>query len=163
MINMQTTNRELKLAIIDRIRQNPSFKQKLLDEILKTENEGFPLSLLNIDKLSNLEAIVKYLRENEDLAYKDIAKKLNRQPNTLAVVYKNSKQKHPEKIKNIDYTNYVPFSIFDDEKLSILESVVLHLIQEGKKQTQIARIIKRDARTIWTIANRIKQKIKNGN
>ena len=161
MIDDSITNRELEKAVLDRIRQNPEFKQKLIDEIFRVENEGFPLSLLNINTLSNLEVIVKYLRENKELSYREIATKLNRQSNTLAVVYKNAKRKNPDKLKNIDYTNLVPFSIFDDENLSVLESIIVYLQSTGKKQSQIARLINRDARTVWTIANRIKQKVKH--
>ncbi|MBT3297655.1 hypothetical protein HN385_01925 [archaeon] len=53
----------------------------------------------------------------------------------------------------------IPTSIFKNRKLSILEAIVVHL-KENKKMTyaQIARLLNRNDRTIWTAYNRTLKK-----
>ena len=147
-------------VILDHIRSNPLFKEQILKTINQNDEESFPLSLITIKQLANLEALVKYLRENKDLSYKEIGQKLNRKPNTLAVVYKNAKLKMQEPFKNLDDSTVIPYTAFSNDELSILESIVYYFQCQGKKQIQIAKLIERDSRTIWTINKRIKDKIK---
>lgn len=49
----------------------------------------------------------------------------------------------------------IPTSIFKNRKLSVLEAIVVHL-KEKKKMTyaQIARLLSRDDRTVWTAYQR---------
>jgi hypothetical protein len=55
-------------------------------------------------------------------------------------------------------TYYLPLSIFDEEK-SILECVVSHLkTNEKLSLAEIARLLDKDPRTIWTVWDRAKKK-----
>ena len=55
----------------------------------------------------------------------------------------------------------IPISIFDDRRLGVLESLVLYLkTNQSLKNSEIARILNRDSRTIWTVYSRVKKKVK---
>ena len=56
----------------------------------------------------------------------------------------------------------IPTTIFKDRTYSVLEAIVLYL-KEGKNLTyhEIAVLLNRDDRTVWTVYSRVKKK-KNG-
>ena len=55
----------------------------------------------------------------------------------------------------------IPLSIFDDRRLGVLESLVSYLRDNlSLKNSEIARLLNRDDRTIWTVYNRVQKKIK---
>ena len=57
----------------------------------------------------------------------------------------------------------IPVSIFNNYSLSALESVTKYLREElSLRYCEIASLLNRDDRTIWTVYSRIKNKIKNG-
>lgn len=155
---MKEKNSEEIKALIKKLMQNEASSQELINMINDVRRDELPLELLLITKLSNLEAIVKYLRENQNLSYKEIGTKLNRNSMTLAVTYKNAKEKMPEPIE-LEIKNTVPFSAFQND-LSIMESIVFYLSKQGLKQIQISKITGKDPRTIWTMLNRAQTKIK---
>ena len=144
---------------IDQFRHNKEFRDKLSKLVLENQSEHFPLGLLKNDKISTLEVLVKYLRENKKLCYKNIGKKLNRTPSALAVTYKQAKKKHKAPLLDVDFSIMIPYSIFDNKCFSVLECVIFYLKNQGRKQTEIARLIGKDPRTVWTIISRIKKKI----
>lgn len=55
----------------------------------------------------------------------------------------------------------IPSHIFKDRNLSVLESIVVFLKDNlNFNYSQIAKLLNRDDRTIWTVYNRSKKKIK---
>ena len=53
----------------------------------------------------------------------------------------------------------IPSYIFKDRKLSVLEAIVKYLKEERQlSYHEIAVLLKRDDRTIWTVYNRVKKK-----
>ncbi|MCH8022673.1 MAG: hypothetical protein IH932_02890 [Thaumarchaeota archaeon] len=55
----------------------------------------------------------------------------------------------------------IPTSIFRDRSLSVLEAIAEYLKeQEGMRYSEIAKLLNRDDRTIWTAYNRAKAKRK---
>lgn len=143
---------------LDQFRHNPDFRNKFSKLVLENQESHFPLSLLTLNNLSTLESVVKYLRENKHLCYKEMAKKLNRNPSALAVTYKQARTKHEALITEFDSSIMIPFAVFDRKELSVLECVIFYLQNQGRKQSEIARLIGKDPRTIWTIQSRIKKK-----
>jgi len=105
-------------------------------------------------KLGALEAITKYLRENLNLNYKEIAVLLNRNERTIWTAYNKSKQKQskPLEIKEIKIS--MPVSIFKNKKPTILESTIIYLKQKKLKYVEIADLLNRNQRNIWTIYSR---------
>ncbi|HLD04640.1 MAG TPA: hypothetical protein VJG90_02875 [Candidatus Nanoarchaeia archaeon] len=53
----------------------------------------------------------------------------------------------------------IPTKIFQDRRLAVLESIVLFLKEEQELSFhEIAILLNRDDRTIWTVYNRVKKK-----
>ena len=132
--------------------------------ILKKRNEDkktktIPVSVFN-RKISSLETIVKYLKENHNLSYKEIAFLLNRNYAPIAITYRNSIKKYSSKLKE-KHSEKIPISIFSNKKLSVLENIIVYLKETlGLSYRKISVMIQRDERTIWTCYNRAIKKMK---
>ena len=124
------------------------------------EDVKVPISVFNNDHLSSLENIVKYLRENLLLSFKQIADLTNRNNVALAVTYRNAKRKLAEKFVVTEISPYsIPVSILKDRKLSVLENIAAYLKDTfGLTYHAIAVLLNRDDRTIWTVYQRAKKK-----
>ena len=114
--------------------------------------EGIPGSIFSA-KLGISEAIVKYLRENKGMGFSEISKLLHKTRNNVYVTYQNASRKVHAKFTNQDFTVNIPVDIFVKNK-TCLESVCLYLRKQGMRYHDIAAILKRDDRTIWTVINR---------
>lgn len=119
-----------------------------------------PANIFN-KRLSPLETVAKFLKENLALSFKDAAVLLNRNQKTVWQAYKNGSKKFTAKFQE-DYSKYnVPISSLKDRRYSILESVVSYLKENyALNYHQIAVMLNRDQRTIWTVYNRLKNKRK---
>ena len=138
---------------------------KLVSNLLKAEVKEeirVPISVFNNDKLSGLETIVKYLRENLLLSFKQIAFLTNRNNIALAVSYRNARNKLSEKFVVTEISPYsIPVSILQDRNLSVLENIVSYLKDNfGLAYHKIALLLNRDDRTIWTVYQRARKKRK---
>lgn len=137
-------------------------KKDLLSVIEKKQSQdnSVPVSILRNKKLSSLEAIVKFLRENRGMSYNTIGDGLCRHSKTLAVTYRIAHLKMPEPFsKEIDNdVKRIPFTVFST-KLSILESICIYLKSQSNSYAEIARLIGKDQRTVWTVCKRAEKKI----
>ncbi|MEA2038014.1 MAG: hypothetical protein U9O94_11000 [Nanoarchaeota archaeon] len=121
-----------------------------------------PLSALKNRALGILEAVTKYLKEELNLTYHQIAVLLNRDDRPIWVTYNKAKGKFPQELFVDRASLKIPVSIFTNRKLGVLENLVRYLKENlGLKYSDIAKMIDRDNRTIWASYNRIKSKIKN--
>ena len=135
----------------------------LMHKLLKVpakEEVKIPISVFNNDKLGSLETIVKYLRENLLLTYKQIASLTNRNDIALAVSYRNAKRKLKDKFVIEEIAAYfIPVKILQDRNLSVLENIVSYLKDTfGLTYHKIALLLNRNDRTIWTVYQRAKKK-----
>ena len=135
----------------------------LINKLLKVEVKEeikVPISVFQNDKLGSLENIVKYLRENLLLSFKQIAALTNRNEIALAVTYRNAKKKLAEKFVITEISPYsIPVAILQDRNISVLENVVAYLKDTfGLAYHKIAVLLNRDDRTIWTVYQRAKKK-----
>ena len=164
--NIASTSKESDLAIdipkkepenTDNSNNSTQDIEKPLKPIISEKN--FPISILKTE-LSGLEAIVKFLKENRKNSYKEIATLLKRNPKTLAVSYNVAKTKKPEKFSKYICANKtkIPFSVFSEE-LSILEAICAYLKSENMSYSEIARLINKDPRTVWTVCKRAEKKM----
>ena len=134
--------------------------QKLLRIEIKEEVK-VPLSVFKNDYLASLETIVKYLRENLLLSFKQIASLTNRNPISLAVSYRIAKKKMEAKFAEEISPYSIPVSILQDRNLSVLENVASYLKDTfGLTYHKIAVLLNRNDRTIWTVYQRAKKKKK---
>ena len=134
----------------------------LVKDLLKVpekEEVKVPISVFKNEKLGSLETIVKYLRENKLLAFKQIGSLTNRNDIALAVTYRNAKRKLEAKFIEEISPYYLPVSILKDRKLSVLENIVSYLKDSLKlSYHEIAVMLKRDDRTVWTVYSKVRRK-----
>jgi hypothetical protein len=126
------------------------------------KNIFLPTNIFN-NGLSGLEAISKYLKENSRLRYCEIAKLINRDDRTIWDAYQNARRKSNEDFSNEASKIQIPIEIFNSRPLSILETLTVYLKEElNLRYCQIASLLNKNDRTIWTVYNRATKKKKNG-
>ena len=142
---------------------NPAFKQFLE---AKPKQELVTLLMMNSDikipisvfctNIAPLESVVKYLKEHNNMTFNNIAERLNRSSKTIWATY-NKVSKIHVKIPSSSYS--IPLLLLSKDRCSIMESAIYHLHTHDKLTLhQIAVILHRDDRTIWTTLDRAKKK-----
>jgi hypothetical protein len=123
--------------------------------------DGLPAEIFSFRKLSCLEAAVKYLKENKGKKLTEIGQTLNRDSRTAWNTYRNAKRKMAEELAISSSRISIPCSALRDRRYSLLESICSYLKETAMlSNKQIAELLSRDNRTIWTVCNR--SKIKKG-
>ena len=118
-----------------------------------------PVSILGTKGFSALEVICKYLKEELEFNYAKIALLLNRNNRTIWTTYNNAVKKRKEKLSVKESRFFVPVSVFKDRKFSVLEVIVSYLKDNfNLRYSEIAVLLRRDERNIWTVYNRRKKK-----
>jgi len=152
----------LKL-IIDDIKEkynlSPSEILSLIEEKPISKEILIPVSIFEAENLSALEAVCKYLKEDLDINYSKIASLLNRNSRTIWTTYNNAVKKREDKLPAKESKFFIPVSAFTDRKFSVLESIVCYLKDKfNLRYSEIAVLLKRDERNIWTVYNNYKKK-----
>jgi len=142
-------------------------KRRFLDSyylnssISSGKNINLPLSIFR-NELSGLESIVTYLKESLGLRFCQIAQLLNRDDRTIWDSHHAATKKQTEPFNSIETPITIPLSACADRSLSILESLVVFLKEELQtKNCEIANLLNKDARTVWTVYSRAQKKRKN--
>ncbi|MBI2659061.1 hypothetical protein HYX05_03110 [Candidatus Woesearchaeota archaeon] len=152
----------LKLAVDDikkRYSLSPSEILSLIEEKQISKEILIPVSIFEIENLSALEAVCKYLKEELDLSYSKIALLLNRNSRTIWTTYKNALKKREDRLPAKESKFFIPVSAFTDRKFSVLESIVCYLKEKfSLRYSEIAVLLKRDERNIWTSYNNYRKK-----
>ena len=131
-------------------------------QIIGKRDIEIPVSIFS-KELGGLEAMSKYMKENLNMSYHEIAEKLGRNERTIWSSYHkaNQKSKKPLNIKEINISEIIlPLDIFKNRNLTILEAVILYLRNKGIKLGKIAKLIDRDQRNVHTIYSRAVKKLK---
>ena len=120
-----------------------------------------PTSVFVDRTLSSLESLVEYLKEIHGLTYHQIAVVTNRDERNIWTLYNRAMKKRAGKepavfpVSNI----FIPLSIVRDRSLCILEVIVKYLKEEqGLKNHEIAVLLNRSDKTIWTVYSRARKK-----
>src|SRR3989338_3563615 len=93
----------------------------------KIPGETVPVSIFTNDKLTVFEAIVKYLREEKELAYNKIGRLVDRKTTTISTTYFRAQEKMQEKLL-VEGQFVIPLSEFISKKtFSPLEVIVFYL------------------------------------
>jgi len=122
-----------------------------------------PSSIFCDRSLSFFEVLVAYLRETRKLSYHEIADLTNRDQRNIWTVYQRAAAKRERLPKQIRVVSniFIPLSVLRDRSVSVLEVVVAYLKKNTKLSNhQIARLLNRSDKTIWTVHNRAKKKWK---
>jgi DNA-directed RNA polymerase specialized sigma24 family protein len=164
-VDLKQDSYDIELQIEEPLLKKEDF---FIDNKTLTEEQAYYLSEekpiqipLNIfsEEISSLQIIVKYLREIEKLSYAEIAKLLRRDDRTIWTTY-NSVKKAKLRIRT-QIQGEVPVDVFANRNLSTLEALVVYLKEErALKNREIAAMIQRNNKTIWTVYDRAKKKLK---
>ena len=131
-----------------------------LNELLAIIKEQvfFPVSVLN-KKLTILESVVKYLKEEKEFSLRKISEVIGRDERNIWHIYNRTKKKYPKGFVINKTGFWVPVNIFSNTKLSALEAIVSYLKEEfSLTYHEIALMLKRDERTIWAVYQRARKK-----
>ena len=167
---MEKKREKERASSISRIDQDENFQnfKKLYDK-LKKEYKLTSTELINkaeekellipatifSKKLSPLEAISKFLKENLKLSNKSIAKLLSRSEKTIWQAYNSSRKKYPKEFEITETKYVIPISKLSDRRFSAFESIVDYLKTKFElSYHEIAVLLNRDDRTIWTLHHR---------
>ncbi len=155
------SNEEIVKTIIEKASKKYNLdRTKLLRTIKAREGIDIPVTIFS-KKLGALESIVKYMKENLGMNYREIAKELGRDERTIWTSYKKANEKQKEPIKPKETKINIPSSVFENKKLTMLESIIIYLKQKGFKFSEMEKLLERDQRNIGTIYSRAMKKIKN--
>jgi len=141
------------------IEQKPEFSFYEAKSYQEQENIAIPCSVFQ-EGLSGLEAIIKYLKEEQKLSFSEISKLLNRDPRTVWTTYNKTKTKQITKIKKLGKATSFSTEIIKKRNYSVLESVAQHLKNKGLTVKEISEELGRNKQTIWTVLRRAKEKNK---
>jgi hypothetical protein len=118
-----------------------------------------PIPIFRYRELTHLGSLIKYLKESEHLSCQQLAAMLQRNQKSVSRIYRKSCQRMSFPFALSEDDLRVPISVFADRSLSTLESLTTYLKDSEKLRfSEIAKIINRDQRTIWTSYQRARQK-----
>jgi len=134
------------------------FASRLKELVWQLEREQYaedevaiPATIFSTN-LSPLQSLVTYLKDIHDFSFQDIARSLDRSYATIYAAYKKQRRS-PAPTKYL-----VPLSFFGTG-LCALEACVVYLKEEAHLNfSEIARLVKKDPRTIWSTYDRAKKK-----
>lgn len=133
--------------------------EKIVDIIKKRQQYlSIPARIFN-SKLSPLETVVLYLFTKFKANITQISKLLLRDHTTIWTTLDNARKKKFKQFE-VGEDTLIPIKIFSQRKLSILESLCTYLKDEhALTYHEIAKILGKNDRTVWTVINRTKLKM----
>lgn len=149
-------------ALFENLQKQYGLSALELIHALEKKELLIPANIFN-PTLSGLETIVKFLRENFHLRNNVIAHFLHRSEKTIWQAYDASKRKHPDFFTLQPSLYYVPVAVIASRRLSVLESIVVHIKDSyNLSYHEIAVVLHRDDRTVWTVYQRALRKKARG-
>ena len=127
-------------------------------EIFGKKEPDIPVGVFSNDILSSLEAIVKYLKEEQKLGFSKIGRFLNRSIKTIWATYHNAAKKMPSGFGHVSGSIMIPVSAISNRSFSTLESIVGFIKDLEYSNHEVAVMLNLDDRTIWTVYDRVKKK-----
>ncbi|SRR3989338_7215226 len=162
MSKIEQEDIELVKFALDRFTKKYSLSVKDVLSLFSSDDK-IPVSIF-CEKLSPLETVVKYLRDDKSKTFPEIAKILGKGIPACWTAYKNASKKHKEKFSILPSEYDIPYANIFSKKLSLLELISQYLHTSHKLRfSKIGEILHRDQRTIWTSYSRAVSKIKNEN
>jgi len=118
-----------------------------------------PSSILQDRSFAVLETIVAYIKDSYSLNYHEMGLLLGRDERTVWTCYHRIKDKQKHPFKRYPNSIDIPLHVIKNRSVSILESIVLYLKDiQNLSYHEIAVLLNRNDRTIWTVYNRAKKK-----
>ncbi|MEA3431010.1 MAG: hypothetical protein U9R08_07085 [Nanoarchaeota archaeon] len=142
------------------------FKHKMSKEeiiAIISKKGNFDTVLIPIDifaaKLSPAEALVKYLKEEFELGYNEIASLINRDDRGIWGTYKRAQSKMNKRFNVREAKFFIPVQVFKERKYSILENLTKYLVEKYNLTTyKISKLLNKKPGTLWAVYRRVKNK-----
>jgi|GEM_PF-3526380 len=122
--------------------------------LVSSPSASVPLAIFS-SSLSGLRALVRYLHESRGKPFVEIAALLNRSQKTIWTTYAAAKGL-PFSFEAGGLA--IPLARFASREFSPLETVVAYLRELGYANVEIARLLRLDPRTTWTVQHRAERK-----
>lgn len=133
------------------------------EQELRQKYSAVPSSVFLDRSVAPLESISEYLKEEKGLTYHEIAVLVGRDDRTIWTCYNRAKKKRAAKPKTempVHEVIEIPLEIFKDRTFAPLEIITSHLKEAANLSFhEIAVLLNRDDRTIWTCYNRAQKKM----
>ncbi len=130
----------------------------LKNKAKKASENQIPAAIFNRG-LSPLQALVKYLFENQHYNFADISRMLNRDQRTIWNTYHCAKKLNSALIQVQEDEYMVDISIFQNRDYSFLENLCCYMKSKySLNYHQIGVLLGKDDRTIWTVCKRAEKK-----
>ena len=150
--------------LINELKEKHNVDSDTILRLLSSQQENdpedtVPLCILAERPLGILEAVTKFLRENKEMSFNQIAKELNRDNRTIWSAYHVAKKKNDATLVIRSKTIRVPLRVFSERDIGLLESISVYL--RDKKHmgfSEIGRLLNRSERTIWSSYHAAKRK-----
>lgn len=155
---IKTEKNKVLLSILNNLKSEFNINsQELVSLLMSSDKSMMPVEAFAERKLSVLQSVVKYLKENLEYSNKQIADILNKDSRSIWDAYEKAKTRRSERFE-IERTEMpVPLSIFKSNP-SLLESLVLYLKGQGWPNRKIAAVLNRGETTISTIYTRVNKR-----
>ncbi|MCA9485939.1 MAG: hypothetical protein KC506_03785, partial [Nanoarchaeota archaeon] len=121
-------------------------------------NVEVPVELFR-GEIGPAEALCKYMKENLNMNYSEIALVLNRDDRTVWTNYKNASEKNEKRIRVSRDSIKIPLVVFANRKLSVLEVVIKYLRDSGVRNSEIAKMLGKDQRNTYALYLRAVKKL----
>lgn len=126
-------------------------------DILEEKDVQLPMCVFR-EGHSALRAVVKYLKEQKNLSFVDIATLLLRDQRTVWSSYNSVQDARKFRQEKLwAETDFVPVSVLRNRELSVLEAISTHL-KKSHSNADIAKLLGKSPKTVWTVINRAKNK-----
>ena len=124
------SSEELLKHLLQRLRQDQNLQLDKLITLFQNAapEQTVPLSIF-ASKLHPVEALCKYLKEQEHLSHREIAKLLQRDQRTIWATCQRAEQKMKAPFPKQEEKYLLPMSLFQNRSFSFLESVAFFLHQ----------------------------------
>jgi len=117
-----------------------------------------PTAILTNRSISSFEAIVIYLKEEFRLKYSEIANLTGRDQRNIWTIYNRAIRKIKPVRHRVENT-FFPLSTLKETTTSPLEAIIEYLkLEQDLTISQIARLLLRSPKTIWTVYQRVRKK-----
>lgn len=145
------------VALLEKVHRD--YGIPLGEERRSAEGAGVP-SWAFVRELGALESIVKYLKEDGGYSFHEIAVALRRDDRTVWTTYQRAARKCPRPLARQRVEFSLPVAVVAARLVGVQESIVKYLKEELQLSLhQIARLLHRDNRTVWTVYARVRRKL----
>jgi len=135
-------------------------------QILITVKQDLKVPLTIFSNKKPFQTLTKWLHD-QGLSTTIIARMLNRSQQAVWLSISKAKKQQSSTVLTSSKPSRtgleIPISIFQDRDLSIMEHLVLFLSNKGFSQSQIASMLDRSLKTIWTWKSRALKKLQAKN